>query len=112
MLSHISGYSTLHIHQFENLTVVQQLTWYSDGAIGWMAEESGFSYCQGKETISYPQHPKRLWRPSCPPTQKLLELVFMWIKRPVREADHSPSYRVEIRNGEAMLPLPHVFMGL
>jgi hypothetical protein len=32
------------------------------------------------------------------------------MKRPRHEADHSPPYSAKIKNGEAVLPLPHVFM--
>jgi hypothetical protein len=36
-----------------------------------------------------------------------LRAVFLALKRPRREADHSPQSTAEIKNGGAMPPLPH-----
>jgi hypothetical protein len=44
-----------------------------------------------------------------PPRLELRE-IFPGVKRPGREADHSPPSGAEVKNGGAMHPLTHVFM--
>jgi hypothetical protein len=39
--------------------------------------------------------------------QRVPGAVFREIKRQQREADHSPPSRTEVRNGEAIPPLPY-----
>jgi hypothetical protein len=50
-------------------------------------------------------------RPTQPPIQWVPGANFTWIKRPRREADHSPPSSKEVKNGGAMPPLPpYVFL--
>jgi hypothetical protein len=37
-------------------------------------------------------------------------ISFLVVKQPVHEADHSPPSNVEVKNGEAIPSLPHIFM--
>jgi hypothetical protein len=43
-------------------------------------------------------------RPALEPTQPPVKRV----KRPGREADHSPAFSAEVKNGAAIFPLPHI----
>jgi hypothetical protein len=46
-------------------------------------------------------------RPSLGPIQWARGVINHGLKRPAREAYHSPPYSAEIENGEAVPPLPH-----
>jgi hypothetical protein len=45
--------------------------------------------------------------PTQPPIQWILGAVSPWVKRPGREADHSPPPSATVKNGRALPPLPH-----
>jgi hypothetical protein len=47
--------------------------------------------------------------PTQPPIQWVPGALSPNIKRPGREADHSPPSSVDVKNGEAIFPLSHVF---
>jgi hypothetical protein len=44
-----------------------------------------------------------------PPIQWIPRTISSGVKRPVREADHSPLSRCEDKNGGAIPPLPHIY---
>jgi hypothetical protein len=46
--------------------------------------------------------------PTQPPTQWVPEALSPGVKRLGLEADHSPSSNVEVKNGGAIPPLPHM----
>jgi hypothetical protein len=45
--------------------------------------------------------------PTQPPVQRVPAALFLGIKRQGHEADHSPPFSAEVKNGGAVLPLPH-----
>jgi hypothetical protein len=51
-------------------------------------------------------------RPAPGPTQTPIQLVLgtfsPGLKRPAREADYSPPFNAEVKNGGAIPPLPHI----
>jgi hypothetical protein len=56
-------------------------------------------------TASQPIRPAL--RPTLPHVQWVLEAISPGLKRPGREADHSPPSSAEVKNGGVILPLPH-----
>jgi hypothetical protein len=48
--------------------------------------------------------------PTQPPIQWVLGTLSPGVKRPGRQADHSPPSSAKVKNGGATPPLPHVFM--
>jgi hypothetical protein len=59
---------------------------------------------RGKRFFSFPQRPDA--HPSTYPMG--IGVSLPWgVKRPRREADHSPPFSVEFKSGEATPPLPH-----
>jgi hypothetical protein len=46
--------------------------------------------------------------PTQPPIQWISGAISLGIKRPDREAEHSPPISAEDKNGGVILPLPHV----
>jgi hypothetical protein len=40
--------------------------------------------------------------------QRVLQALFLGVKRPAREADHSAPSSAEVKNGGAIPPLPHM----
>jgi hypothetical protein len=71
-------------------------------ATGWTAR---FRFPVGARLFSSPQSPNQAqsaplqWAPGSP---------FLAVKRPRREADHSPPSSAEVKNGGAIPPLPHL----
>jgi hypothetical protein len=61
--------------------------------------------------FSSSQRPDRL-RPTQPPIKWVPGTTFQGLKRPGREADHSPPSSVEAKNGGAIPPLPICFHGI
>jgi hypothetical protein len=57
--------------------------------------------------FSYPQRPDRLWGP---PTvlSNMYQGSVLGLKRPGRDADHSPPSIAEAKNGRAIPPVPHM----
>jgi hypothetical protein len=47
--------------------------------------------------------------PTQPPIQWVSGAISSEVKQPGREADHSPQSSAEVKNGRAILPLPHKF---
>jgi hypothetical protein len=51
-------------------------------------------------------------RPALGPTRSRIQRIpgtfFPGVKRPGREANHSPPTNTEVKNGGAILPLPHI----
>jgi hypothetical protein len=79
-----------------------QLRRYSDGLHG-----RGSLPGIGK-ILSNPQRPDRLWGPPNLLASGYRRLIPWVVKRPRREADHSPPSTAEVKNVGAMPPLPHV----
>jgi hypothetical protein len=81
-----------------------QLSQYRDGP---RAGKPGFDSRQGKyifSSSSSSQRPDRL-RPTQPPNQWVTVDLSQGVKRPGREADHSPSSNVEVNNDGGIPPL-------
>jgi hypothetical protein len=57
----------------------------------------------------------KMSRPALGPTQPHIQWVtksvYPGVKRPAREADHSPPPTGEVKNGGAVPPLPHTSSG-
>jgi hypothetical protein len=75
------------------------LSLYSDGLLAGLP---GIDFPQVQEIILC----STAFRPAAGPTQPPIKWV-PGIKRPVREADHSPPSSAEVKNGRAISPLPH-----
>jgi hypothetical protein len=57
----------------------------------------------GRSCFSSPQRPDRFWGPSSLLSHGYRE-SFLWMKRSVSEADHSPPSSAEVKNGGAIPP--------
>jgi hypothetical protein len=100
----------LRIYLSINPSVYIEETYYTaTPESGWLSRYSdGLQVGRPGKTFSSPQRPDRL---SGPPS--LLSKVYRrqfprGVKRPKREADHSPPSSVQFRNGGAVPPLPHI----
>jgi hypothetical protein len=65
---------------------------------------------RGKEIFLYTTASRPALGPTLLSIQWVLGIIFPGVKRPGREADHSPPFSAEVKNVGALLPLPHVFM--
>jgi hypothetical protein len=75
-------------------------------ATGYSLDGRGSIPGRGKRFSSTPQRPYRLWGPFSLISNGY-RAVFPGVKQPGREADHSPPSSAEVKNGGAILPLPH-----
>jgi hypothetical protein len=66
-----------------------------------------FDFWRGPKIFSSPYRPDRLWGSTQPPIQWVPGAVSLGIKQKGREADRSRPPVVEVKNGGAILPLPH-----
>jgi hypothetical protein len=64
--------------------------------MGWMA---GVRFLAGSRPA--------LWSTQ-PPFQRVPEALFLGLKRPGHESDNSSPSSTEVKNGEAISPLPHM----
>jgi hypothetical protein len=62
----------------------------------------------GKRFFSAPRRPDRLWGPPSLLYNEYQGFFPSGVKRPGREADHSPPSSAEAKNGGAIVPLPHM----
>jgi hypothetical protein len=60
---------------------------------------------RGKRFLSTPQRPDRLWGSASYLTHTNWD-ISPGVKRPRREADHSPASSARVKNGRAILTLP------
>jgi hypothetical protein len=56
-----------------------------------------FRVLVGSMILSSPRHPDPLWGPTQPPIQWVLGALSTGVKRPGREADHSPPTSAEVK---------------
>jgi hypothetical protein len=63
---------------------------------------------RGKKYFSTPRRRERLLGPPSPPIQWVPGALSLGVKLPVPVADLSPSSSVEVKNGGAISPLPHM----
>jgi hypothetical protein len=68
--------------------------------------------CNRHGIFLFPKRPYRTLGPTQPPAQWLpVALPPWWTERPGREADHSPPYCADVKDGGSYIPTsPHVFM--
>jgi hypothetical protein len=66
---------------------------------GYELDSPGFDCRQGqKKKVSTPHRPDRFWDPLRSPIQFVPRTIFLGVKRPRREADHSPPTIAEVKN--------------
>jgi hypothetical protein len=82
--------------------------WRRDGSVG-IATDYRFDYRQGQGYLFSIASRPTLGRPQ-PPIQFVPGALSRGVRRPGREADHSPPSSAEVKNGAAIPPLLHVFM--
>jgi hypothetical protein len=80
---------------------------YSNLAAGWTTEESGFDPQQGQKIFLYSVTLRLTLGPTQPPVQRVPWPLSPGVKRPGREAGHSPPSNAEAKNSGAIPPLPH-----
>jgi hypothetical protein len=71
-----------------------------------------FDFPQRQENFLFPRRPDRLWGPTQLSTQWVAENLSPRVKRPGREADHSPPSSAKVKNSEAILYSPMRLYGL
>jgi hypothetical protein len=71
--------------------------------MGWTA---GVWFSEGQEIFLYSRESRPTPEPTQPPIQWVPGALFLGVKRLGREADHSPPSNAEVKNGEAIPPLP------
>jgi hypothetical protein len=76
--------------------------------MSWTNEESGFDFCQGQEILLLSIASTLAMGPTQPPIQWLPGAVSPGVNRQGREADNSRPSSVEVKNGRAVPPLPHI----
>jgi hypothetical protein len=59
--------------------------------------------------LSFPRRLGRIWGPTQPPIQWAQGAISPEVKRPGREADHSPPSSAEFKNGRGILLFPNMF---
>jgi hypothetical protein len=74
--------------------------------IAYGLDDQGSSPGRGKKFVYSPQRPDWLWGPPC-----LLYKGYQGVKWPGREADRSPPFSAEVKNGGDIPPLPHTSSG-
>jgi hypothetical protein len=74
--------------------------------MGYELDGQGSIHGRAKRCFLTSQRPDQLWGPTQPPIQWVPGPLSPGIKRPGREADHSPPSSAEIKNGEAIQPRP------
>jgi hypothetical protein len=74
-------------------------------ATGWTSGILGFDSRQGLEII-FTTASRMALGPTQPPIQWLIETLFLGVKRPGRESDHSPTSSAEVKNALIISPLP------
>jgi hypothetical protein len=77
-------------------------------ATGYELEGRSTILGRGKRFFSNPQRTDQLWVPPSLPSIGYRGALSLALKRPMREADHSPPYSADINNVEAIPPLPHM----
>jgi hypothetical protein len=81
-----------------------RLSWYSDKL---RAGQLWFDSRQGQEIFLYRTVSRKALGPTQPPIQLVPRALSPGVKRPWREADHSPPPTVKVKNGGAKSPLSH-----
>jgi hypothetical protein len=84
--------------------VLQCFIRHSDGL--W-AGRPGFDSRQGHEILPYSTASRPALGPTQAPIQWAPGALSSGVKRPRHESDHSPTSNAEVKNGGAILPLPH-----
>jgi hypothetical protein len=74
---------------------------YNDQAAGCTSEKSYFDSWQGKQFISFAKHPRSILEPTQVPAEWAVRALSPAVKRPVREANHSPHLVPRLRMGGA-----------
>jgi hypothetical protein len=74
-------------------------------ATGWKA---GVRFSAGATFLSSQQRPDWLYGPPRLLPNGYLGLFPLWAKRSRRETYHSPHSSAKVKNGEALLPVPHI----
>jgi hypothetical protein len=75
-------------------------------ATGWTI--GGSSPGRGWEFFCVPPRPDRLWGLTQPPIQWVPGALSLGVKRPGREADHSPPSSAEVKNGRSWTSTPPI----
>jgi hypothetical protein len=82
-------------------------------ATGWTFGVLEFDSRRGLESFLFTTASRTALEPTQPPIQWLLRTLSLWVKRPGREADHSPPSSVEVKNAWSYTSAPqYVFMAL
>jgi hypothetical protein len=76
-------------------------------ATGYELEGRSFDSRQGQVILLCSTAYRPVLGPTQPPVQWVLGAVSPGVKRPLREADHSPRSSAEVKNGGVIPPLPH-----
>jgi hypothetical protein len=76
-------------------------------AIGLRARRPAFDFRQGKEILLFSTVSRRVLGPTQPPIRRVPATLSPGLKRPGREADHSPPTSAEAKNSGAIPVLPH-----
>jgi hypothetical protein len=69
-----------------------------------------FEYRPGQEIFLYSAASRPALGPTQPPSQWVAGPLSPGVKRPGYQADRSPPYSAEVKNGGAIPPIHHVFM--
>jgi hypothetical protein len=77
-------------------------------ATGYGLDGQGSITSRGKICFCTPQRPDRVWGSPSHLSNGYHGLFSPGVKRPGREAAHSPPSRAEVRNGGAIPPLPYM----
>jgi len=80
---------------------------YSNQSTGLTSETSRFDSQQGQEIFLFSKESRPSLRPTLPPAQRIPEVLSSKVKRPGREADHSPPSSAEVKNEWSCNPFPY-----
>jgi hypothetical protein len=75
--------------------------------MGYGLDDQGSIPDRGKIFFSSPQRPDWFWGPLSLLLNRYRRVLFPGVKRPGREANHSPPSRAKVKNVGTISPLPH-----
>jgi hypothetical protein len=73
---------------------------------GWMIGVLGFDYWRGLGIFLFTTASRTALRPTQPPIQWVTDALSLGVKRPGREADHSPPSIAEVKNAWSYTSTP------
>jgi hypothetical protein len=106
--SYESDTEVMYTYLFSSYTYIT--LWSRDSSVGKATRVDGRGSIPSRGKFFFsPQLPDRLWGPPSLLYNGSQQFFSRGVKRPVREADHSPQSSAGVKNGRAIPPLSHTY---